>query len=139
MFCFMKTNRNTRTGEREEGLNLIKGLLVSLITAGLFLLLLAAIITLKDMNPTGIQIAVSAIVCVASFIGGLVAGSINRKNGMKIGALTGAFLAGMFLLAGVICNGIEFTYFTPIKFLTGVLPAAIGGVIGVNKVAKRKI
>ena len=139
MFCFMKANRKARKGEREDVLNLIKGILISLLTAGLLLLLLAAVITAKDMTPTTIQIAASFVLCFAAFIGGLAAGIINRKNGMKIGALTGALLAGIVLLIGVIYNGIEFKYLTPLKLLICVLPASIGGIIGVNKVAKRKI
>ena len=105
---------------------------VGLVTAALWLLLAAALMTAVDL-PDGVvsPIAVSALGLGSLFAGFLAARRI-RKNGLVLGTLCGLLIFVVALFAGLSIFGRVQVGFSLFKLTVSVLCGAIGGVLGVG-------
>ena len=90
----------------------------------------AVIVLITDASAAATAAAVIAI-AAGSFIGGRVVGKMNRKNGMKSGAICGAAFIVPILLLSVIF-GKAGTFMMFVKITLSVVLGAAGGVSGVN-------
>ena len=116
----------------------VVGMSVGAAVCFLLLLLMAALMTLRDI-PQG---ALPWMVNIAGGLGALAAGFVaakkRKQQGMMVGAACGGTLFLLLLLAGMIA-GSGFTSASLVKLAVFLLMSAIGGVLGVNQEKKRKI
>lgn len=114
------------------------GLIAGAAVCFLVLLVLAAVMTSRDL-PQG---ALSPMVTVAGGLGAFVAGWTaarkRGKQGMAIGAGCGSLMFLILLIAGLSAGG-GLSSLTLVKLAVLVLLASLGGVVGVNRGKKRKM
>lgn len=132
----MRTGSMKRTGEadRPSGMApVLSGLIVSLIVTMVMVILGGVAMTLVGSTDSGFVQAGSAAIAVASGLGGLYAGHAARQNGLRNGALVGAIYFVLLLVIGFL------TVREPVnvivlgqKAVLSLVPASIGGVLGVN-------
>lgn len=91
----------------------------------------AALIVLITDASGAAGVAAIAAIAAGSFISGRVVGKINRKNGMKSGAICGtAFIVPILLFSVIFGKAGTFLLF--VKIALSVVFGAVGGVSGVN-------
>lgn len=76
---------------------------------------------------------------LGGYTGGFITARINKSNGLLMGALSGLIIFIVMLIIGFSTGNADITYMLLLKALAIILPAAIGGVKGVNKKEKLKI
>jgi len=76
---------------------------------------------------------------LGGYIGGFISARINGANGLLLGVISGAAILIILLIIGFTVYNTDITYMILLKVLCVLLPAAIGGVKGVNKKEKFKI
>ena len=92
---------------------------------------IAAVIVLITDAAGAAGVAAIIAIATGSFISGRVVGKMNRKNGMKSGAICGAAFILPILLLSVIF-GRAGTFMLFVKTALSVVFGAAGGVSGVN-------
>jgi putative membrane protein (TIGR04086 family) len=103
------------------------------------LLVCAFVFTLRDI-PESAALPVSSVAAgLGALCGGFASARMVRKQGMMIGAITGAIIFIVTVAASIIADSGAFTANTPIRLLIMVLASVIGGILGVNYGAKRKM
>ena len=129
----MKTRREEMFAVRKFIRPVAWGLLAGMAVCLVILLLMAAIMTAKDI-PQG-AVTPMALVAAASgaLTGGFTAACIARENGWLLGAVCGLLLAltGFIFLRGI--RGEQ----ALLKLLILVACGAVGGIIGVNRRKRR--
>ena len=74
-----------------------------------------------------------------SYFGGLTSGRINGASGLFLGAISGTVVLILMLTIGFSVYKTDITYLLLLKVFAVIIPAAIGGIKGVNKKEKFKI
>ena len=98
----------------------------------ILLCICAAVMTVQDFNVTVLRIIALATLGLGGFGSGFLAAKLRRKNGMLMGALSGAALMVILVLLSLIFFGFHFGGQLITKVAIGVLTGALGGVLGVN-------
>lgn len=114
---------------------LVAGAIVSIVCLLAFALFCSAS---KTIPQKLIQPFILVACALGSFIGGYVTVRLTRAQGMLYGMLSGLLLFGMISMVSVMAIQEAFTMLAVIKGILMVLMGAIGGIMGVNKRAKRK-
>lgn len=73
------------------------------------------------------------------YFGGLTSAKINGSKGLVLGALSGISVIIIMLIIGFSVYSTDITYMLLLKFFSVLIPAAVGGIKGVNKKEKFKI
>ncbi len=108
------------------------------ITAAI-IMLCALFFVIRDM-PTSAAMPIALVAAgIGSFLGGVVAAKAMKEQGIIIGGLCGMALFAVTFIVSLFVSGGAFTVFTPLRFVIMTLSAALGGVLGVNSSAKRKM
>lgn len=76
---------------------------------------------------------------LGGYTGGFISARINGANGLLLGVISGAAILIILLIIGFTVYNTDITYMILLKVLCVLLPAAMGGVKGVNKKEKFKI
>lgn len=76
---------------------------------------------------------------VGGYFGGYTSARINKSNGLLFGILSGSIVFLFMLIVSFCISDATVTYMLLLKAIAVILPAAIGGVKGVNKKEKLKI
>lgn len=76
---------------------------------------------------------------VGGYFGGYTAARINKSNGLMLGTISGVIVFLIMLIVSFCSSDATVTYMLILKAIAVILPAAIGGVKGVNKKEKLKI
>lgn len=73
---------------------------------------------------------------LSAFISGFISAKIRKKNGLLIGACTGALLFMPIFITGVLMSVTDVSYISLIRLFAMSLAGSIGGVLGVNRKIK---
>ena len=120
--------------------NSVKGLLVSILSGAVLLLLFGWICYMREDPSALLGILGRAALYISAFLGGFFASRFNREKGLLSGLATGgAFMLFVVMLSMFLRSGNE-----PIKFMTWVmfllilLVGTAGGYLGVPSGKRRK-
>ena len=121
-----------------------KGMLLSVIVAtvisGALLAVMAAILASAGTLPKGpiLTVAVTAIVCVGVFLGGLIAALFVGEKGILLGGGIGLLFACLVAIVSLMTAGVEISIGGGARLAAIILSGCIGGILGVNRDRKVK-
>lgn len=112
---------------------LLIGVAVGIVCCTLLLLVMAAVVNAVDVpRAATVPMAVTAA-ALGAFAAGLTAALIARRHGLIIGAVSGALLWLVILIAGFIqYAGVDGGY-ALLKAAVLIVMGGLGGVLGVNR------
>lgn len=122
----------------------IKGMLLSVVVAtvisGALLAVMAAILASAGTLPKGpiLTVAVTAIVCVGVFLGGLIAALFVGEKGILLGGGIGLLFACLVAVGSLMTAGVEISIGGGARLAAIILSGCIGGILGVNRDRKVK-
>ena len=103
------------------------------------IMLCALFFVIRDM-PTSAAMPIALVAAgIGSFLGGVAAAKTMKEQGIIIGVLCGVALFAVTFIISLFVSGGTFTIFTPMRFVIMTLSSALGGILGVNSSAKRKM
>lgn len=114
--------------------NIAKGVIISLMTTFILLLILAGILTYTNVSETVISPVIIVITAISILIGSSIGNIKIRKNGLINGAIIGGTYIFIIYLISSILNwkfGLEIQ--SIIMIIIGMIFGILGGIIGVNK------
>lgn len=115
-------------------LNIIKGVIISIIFTLLFLFVFSIILTYTNISESFIAPVIIVITAISIFIGSSIGNIKLKKNGMLNGALVGGiYLLSIYLLSGIISQNFSLSTQSIIIIIAGMICGMFGGIIGVNK------
>lgn len=140
LFIMNRMNKHKRSESENKYL---RPLAVGTVTGGLvtlgIIMICALFYVLRDMpQSTAMPIALVAS-GLGSLAGGVTAAKSMKQQGMIIGGLTGLTLFAVTFIVSLFVSEGGLTVFTPMRLLIMTLASAMGGVLGVNSSAKRKM
>lgn len=112
--------------------------LIGAVCCALILLLMSVLMSVQSIPQFAVDPMASFALAVGGFVAGLCSARIIRQNGLAYGAVCGAILTVIVLLAGLALpdNGFGIPALLKIAFI--MLAAMLGGVMGVNTKKRRK-
>lgn len=122
----------------------VKGMLLSVVVAtvisGALLSVMAAILASAGTLPKGpiLTVAVTAIVCVGVFLGGLIAALFVGEKGILLGGGIGLLFACLVAIVSLMTAGVEISIGGGARLAAIILSGCIGGILGVNRDRKVK-
>jgi len=115
------------------GVSSFIGLIISIVV----LFLLAILMTKIDMPPAIIN-AISLVgLCIGAFFAGIIAGRINRKDGLLIGLLCGGTISAILAFVGIALMNSDVTSTLFVKLCAAIISSIMGSIIGVNLKRRR--
>lgn len=115
-------------------LNIIKGVIISIIFTLIFLFVFSIILTYTNISESFIAPVIIVITAISIFIGSSIGNIKLKKNGMLNGALVGGiYLLSIYLLSGIISLKFSLSIQSIIIIIAGMICGMFGGIIGVNK------
>ncbi len=115
------------------------GILAAIIATATFVLIFAFILTCVDLSDSAAAVLSVGAIALGCVVGGIVTAKLNGKSGLLCGAVCGLLVFVLTLLISLIFNFSSFSAMTAIKAVCSVVCGSLGGVLGVNFKAKRKI
>lgn len=88
------------------------------------------------LNNTLLEVLLTVICSVSTFISGIVSSKIIKMKGLINGFVSGMLFYLLIFSAGLIMMDGTITLFTFLKLIVSILFGTIGGVVGVNKKEK---
>ncbi len=122
----------------------VKGMLLAVVVAtvisGALLAVMAAILASAGTLPKGpiLTVAVTAIVCVGVFLGGLIAALFVGEKGILLGGGIGLLFACLVAIVSLMTAGVEISIGGGARLAAIILSGCIGGILGVNRDRKVK-
>ena len=115
-------------------LNIIKGVIISIIFTLIFLFLFSVILTYTNVSEKFINPVIIVVTAISIFIGSSIGNLKMKKNGLLNGAFIGGiYLFTIYLLSGIINQDFSITVQSLIIIIAGMVCGMLGGIIGVNK------
>ena len=115
-------------------LNILKGVIISIIFTLIFLFTFSIILTYTSISESFISPVIIIITAISIFIGSSIGNIKMKKNGMLNGAMVGGiYLLSIYLLSGLINQNFSLTTPSIIIIISGMICGMFGGIIGVNK------
>ena len=108
------------------------GAAVGLICSVLFSLAAALVIDKSDLPHRSIVPISVAILAISSFVAGFVAGLLNRRQALVVGAVTSCLIFAVVFLAGFFVPDKDIGVNILVKLIAAFLPTIIASVISVN-------
>lgn len=134
--CYMEKTRN------KEGfafLPVIKGTVLGIVVTLVAALLFSLVLLVKDF-PSSVSMILALVALGAGvYIAGYTAAKLNGEKGILYGLSSGLLQFLLFVLLSVCLNCDNFGMLFFIKLGLVLVLSALGGIIGVNSAAKRKI
>lgn len=118
---------------------LLTGMITGALVIAAIIMLCALFFVIRDMPQTAAMPIALVAAGIGSVIGGVAAARSMREQGMIIGGLTGLALFAITFIVSLFIDGGTFSIFTPMRFIIMTLAGALGGILGVNSSAKRKM
>lgn len=115
-------------------LNIIKGVIISIICTIIFLLIFSILLTYTNISETVRTPVIIIITATSIFIGSSIGNIKMKKNGLINGALIGGiYLLSIYLMSGIINQNFSLSMQSLIIIVSGMICGMFGGIIGVNK------
>lgn len=115
-------------------LNILKGVIISIIFTLIFLFTFSLILTYTRVSESFTSPVIIIITAISIFIGSSIGNIKMKKNGMLNGAMVGGmYLLSIYLLSGLINQNFSLTTQSIIIIVAGMICGMFGGIIGVNK------
>lgn len=118
---------------------LILGAILGTSVISLLLILCALLMSFGVLAIDLASVCSTISLSIGAFLAGLFAAKNLKKNGMVIGIILGAVLFLIFTCISLIASLSAPTLLTLLKGIIMVISSALGGILGVNVAAKRKI
>ncbi len=118
---------------------LIVGVIVGAVVSAAIIMLCAFFFVIRDMPKSAAMPIALVAAGIGAFLGGVAAARSMKEQGMIIGGLCGLSLFALTFIVSLFVSGGSFTVFTPMRLIIMTLAGALGGVLGVNSSAKRKM
>lgn len=131
--------RNQMTVGNPSVIHILVGFGVGLMVAFVMMLLCSFALTMHDFDSAVAVPMSNVCLAVGAAVGGLVCALIHKSKGLIIGAITGFAMFAVITVIAVIVSGGEMSINTPVRLIAMTFLSAIGGVVGVNMSAKRKM
>lgn len=131
--------RSVSQGRNEMLFTLLWGLLSGVATVAVGIFMCAFVLTKQDLPESAAVPMGTACIALGAAIAGFVAARIRRSQGMIVGAMTGGAMFLLMLLVSIFVSGTQFTVVTPVRLMLCISLSALGGILGVNLAAKRKM
>jgi len=113
--------------------NILKALLVALISTILLVAVLSALLTWTGLPEGAAGAGIIIIIILSNIIGGIAIGKRMRANGMMGGALLGlVYAVAIYLLGCIFYNKVDMNMSTLVMLISSVISGGIGGILGVN-------
>ena len=120
--------------------SIVFGVLCSIATVTILTVIFSFVLTLTNKYPTdAINYISSAFLGIGGLVGGYIAGRINQKAGLAVGALSGFIVFVIIFIVGLSQSVGTITILTLIKLIVLLIFGGLGGVLGVNKKKNIKI
>lgn len=115
-------------------LNIIKGVIISIICTLIFLFIFSIILTYTNISEKFINPVIIVVTAISIFIGSSIGNLRMKKNGLLNGAFIGGmYLSIIYLLSGIMNGDFSITTQSLIIIIAGMICGMFGGIIGVNK------
>jgi putative membrane protein (TIGR04086 family) len=88
------------------------------------------------LNNTVLDLALSVICGLSSFVAGFTCSKITKVKGLYSGMICGFIFFLIIFCAGMTILDSDFSVFTFIKLIACIVCGAVGGIIGLNKKEK---
>lgn len=119
---------------KQAGIGAVFGVALTIVV----LLLLAALMTVRDVPHTMVEPLAISAASVGSLFGGLVSSRLLGEKGLFAGLCTGAMVALLIVLLSLVSSGLSVGMMMMLRLITILLSSAVGGVLGVNIRKKRR-
>ena len=114
-------------------INIIKGVIISLIFTLISLLVFSIILTYTNLSESFINPVIIITTAISIFVGSSIGSLKVNKNGLINGAIIGGvYLISLYLLSGIINNNFNLSIQSIIIIVSGMICGMFGGIIGVN-------
>ena len=116
-------------------MNIIKGVIISLITTMIFLFIFSIVLTYTNVSESFTTPVIIVITAISILIGSSIGNFNASRNGLLNGAIIGGiYLLSLYVLSGLIYQNFGLTMTSIIVIISGMICGMFGGIIGVNKV-----
>ena len=114
-------------------INIIKGVVISIIFTLIFLFIFSLILTYTNISENFISPVIIVVTAISIFIGSSITNSKMKKNGLLNGAVIGGiYLISIYVLSGIISKNFAMSTQSIIIIIAGMICGMFGGIIGVN-------
>ena len=121
-------------GISKNFINIIKGVIVSIVFTLIFLFIFSLLLTYTSMSESFITPVIIVITAISIFLGSSIGNIKIKKNGFLNGALIGGiYLLSIYLLSSIINQDFALGTSSIIIIIAGMICGMFGGIIGVNK------
>ena len=115
-------------------MNIIKGVIISLITTMIFLFIFSIVLTYTNVSESFTTPVIIVITAISILIGSSIGNFKASRNGLNGAIIGGIYLLSLYVLSGLIYQNFGLTMTSIIVIISGMICGMFGGIIGVNKV-----
>ncbi len=117
----------------QMGKSLLKGTIIALAISVVTLFIYAIVLANTDVQENTMPTVIMIVTAISLLAGSMIATRKMASKGIVTGALIGLiYMGSMYMLSSIMLTQLTFGSATIIMLATGILFAAIGGIIGVN-------
>lgn len=114
--------------------NIVKGVLISLISTVIMLLIFAILLTYTDINENITNTVIIVVTGISILIGSSIGNFKMKKNGLLNGAIIGGmYIFTIYMISSILNWRFSLNFQSIIMIITGMIFGILGGIIGVNK------
>ena len=123
--------------ENKNLISIFKGVVISLVTTFILLIIFAAILTFTNIQENTISPVVIIITAVSLLIGSTIGNRKIEKNGLLNGAMVGLiYILFLYLISSILNGNFSLNLASIIMIIVSIFFGILGGVVAVNKKQK---
>lgn len=115
------------------------GTAISVISSALLILFFAFIVSAGDLTKSTVYPLSSVALGVSGLLGSEFCAKKIGSNGIVCGLIIGIILYFIFFIIGILTNGLHLSSLWLIRLMIVMIMSIIGGILGVNKTAKKSL
>ncbi len=120
--------------ENKNLISIFKGVVISLVTTFILLIIFAAILTFTNIQENTISPVVIIITAVSLLIGSTIGNRKIEKNGLLNGAMVGLiYILFLYLISSILNGNFSLNLASIIMIIVSIFFGILGGVVAVNK------
>ncbi len=120
--------------ENKNLISIFKGVVISLVTTFILLIIFAAILTFTNIQENTISPVVIIITAVSLLIGSTMGNRKIEKNGLLNGAMVGLiYILFLYLISSILNGNFSLNLASIIMIIVSIFFGILGGVVAVNK------